>query len=195
MISIDGLTKDYGPVIGLDGLTLDVQDGEVLGFLGPNGSGKTTTIRLLLDLLRPTSGRASIGGFDCRRQSLKVRGLVGYLPGEMPVYPEMTGAGYLDYLARLGGRPAGRETVARLLQRFDVSDVDLRRRLRDLSHGMRRKLGIVQALMAEPPVVILDEPTSGLESVDDRGIRRDARQASPRRADHGVLVLPRPVGG
>jgi ABC-2 type transport system ATP-binding protein len=162
-ISIDRLTKDYGPVIGLDALTLDVQAGEVLGFLGPNGAGKTTTIRLLLDLLRPTSGRASIAGFDCRRESLQARRLVGYLPGETPVYPELTGAAYLDYLSRLGVRPVEPAAVGHLLHRFDVSDIDLRRRLRDLSHGMKRKLGIVQALMARPPVVILDEPTSGLD--------------------------------
>ncbi len=163
MIRIEALTKDYGPVVGLDDLTLDVREGEVLGFLGPNGSGKTTTIRLLLDLLRPTSGRARIGGFDCHRQSLEARRLVGYLPGEMPVYPELTGHAYLEYLARLGGRRVDPAVLDRLLARFDVSALDMERRLRDLSHGMKRKLGIVQALMGQPRVVILDEPTSGLD--------------------------------
>ncbi len=162
-IHVDGLTKDYGRLRALDGLTLDVQDGEVLGFLGPNGSGKTTTIRLLLDLIRPTRGSAAIGGFDCHRQSLDARRLIGYLPGEMPVYPELSGADYLGYLASLGaGRPEPR-VVDHLLNRFTLGATDLRKKMRDLSHGTRRKFGIVQALMTRPRVAILDEPTSGLD--------------------------------
>jgi len=163
IIRTDGLTKDYGRVRGLDTLSLEVQEGEVLGFLGPNGSGKTTTIRLLLDLIRPTRGSASIGGFDCQRQSLGARRLVGYLPGEMPIYPELTGEAYLSYLGRLGADPPDPDTVQRLLARFDIGPADKKRRLRDLSHGMKRKVGIVSALMARPRVAILDEPTSGLD--------------------------------
>jgi ABC-2 type transport system ATP-binding protein len=163
IIKTDGLTKDYGRVRGLDNLTLEVQEGEVLGFLGPNGSGKTTTIRLLLDLIRPTRGSASIGGFDCQKQSLGARRLIGYLPGEMPVYPELTGEAYLSYLGRLGADPPDAATVQRLLSRFDLGPSGLTRRLRELSHGMKRKFGIVSALMARPRVAILDEPTSGLD--------------------------------
>jgi ABC-2 type transport system ATP-binding protein len=163
IIRTDGLTKDYGRVRGLDNLSLEVQAGEVLGFLGPNGSGKTTTIRLLLDLIRPTRGSAWVGGFDCQRQSLRARRLVGYLPGEMPVYPELTGEGYLSYLGRLGADPPDPDTVRRLLGRFDIGPADMNRRLRELSHGMKRKFGIVSALMARPRVAILDEPTSGLD--------------------------------
>lgn len=163
IIRIDSLTKDYGRVRGLDNLTLQAQEGEVLGFLGPNGSGKTTTIRLLLDLIRPTRGSASIGGFDCQKQSLSARRLVGYLPGEMPVYPELTGEDYLSYLGRLGADPPDAVTVGRLLSRFDLGPSDLTRRLRELSHGMKRKFGIVSALMTRPRVAILDEPTSGLD--------------------------------
>ncbi len=182
MIRTEGLTKDYGRIVGLDDLTLEVQAGEVLGFLGPNGAGKTTTIRLLVDLLRPTRGRATIGGFDCHRQSLQARRLVGYLPGELAVYPELTGSACLDYLARLGGQKVDRAVLDRLLGRFDVSALDLRRRMRDLSHGMKRKLGVVQALMGRPAVVIFDEPTSGLdplmieafaETIDE--LRREGR--------------------
>ena len=163
IIRTDGLTKDYGRVRGLDNLTLEVQEGEVLGFLGPNGSGKTTTIRLLLDLIRPTRGSASIGGFDCQKQSLGARRLIGYLPGEMPVYPELTGEAYLSYLGRLGADPPDAATVQRLLSRFGLGPSGLTRRLRDLSHGMKRKFGIVSALMSRPRVAILDEPTSGLD--------------------------------
>jgi ABC-2 type transport system ATP-binding protein len=161
-IRTNELTKYYGPVVGVEGLSLDVAQGEVFGFLGANGAGKTTTIRMLLDLLRPTSGTASILGLDCHRQGIEVRRLVGYLPAEMPMYPELTGAAYLDFLSRLGPPPS-RAHLDRLLRRFDVSDLDLKRRMRDYSHGMKRKLGLIQALMTEPRVLILDEPTSGLD--------------------------------
>jgi ABC-2 type transport system ATP-binding protein len=162
-IRTERLTKYYGRVVGVEGLTLEVPEATIFGFLGPNGAGKTTTIRLLLDLVRPTSGGASIGGFDCRRQSLEARRLVGYLPGELPFYPDLTGHGFLHFLARVGQRPVAPSALDRLLHRFDVSETDLRRRMRDYSQGMKRKLGLIQALMTEPPVVILDEPTAGLD--------------------------------
>jgi ABC-2 type transport system ATP-binding protein len=162
-ISTRALTKYYGAVIGVEDLSLEVPQGEVFGFLGANGAGKTTTIRMLLDLVRPTSGTALVLGHDCQRQGLEARAQVGYLPGEMPVYPELTGAGYISFLASIGSRPASRARIEFLLRRFDVSDLDLRRRMRDYSHGMKRKLGLIQALMTEAPVLILDEPTSGLD--------------------------------
>jgi ABC-2 type transport system ATP-binding protein len=162
-LRITELTKYYGPVIGVETLSLDVPPGSVFGFLGANGAGKTTTIRLLLDLLRPTSGSASILGFDCRRQSLEVRRRVGYLPSEMPFYADQTGAGYLKFLAALGVQPVSSARLELLFRRFDMSDLDLGRRMRDYSHGMKRKIGIIQALMTDAPVLILDEPTSGLD--------------------------------
>jgi ABC-2 type transport system ATP-binding protein len=162
-LRIDGLTKYYGPVIGVEALSLDVPAGAVFGFLGANGAGKTTTIRLLLDLLRPSSGSASILGFDCRLQSRDVRRRVGYLPSEMPFYPDQTGAGYLKFLSAIGQQPVSSARLEFLFRRFDVSDLDLRRRMRDYSHGMKRKIGLVQALMTDAPVLILDEPTSGLD--------------------------------
>src|SRR5512142_1136796 len=157
------LTKFYGRHRGIVELHLDVEKGEIFGFLGPNGSGKTTTIRLLLDLIKPTSGRAFVDGMDCRRDSVRVRSRVAYLPAEMPAYPEMTGAAYLRFLARLLPAPPPPGRLRALLDRFDVSDVDLGRRIRDLSHGMKRKLGIVQALMSDSDVLVLDEPTAGLD--------------------------------
>ncbi len=163
ILRTDGLTKEYGQILALDHLCLDVDEGQVVGFLGPNGAGKTTTIRLLLDLIRPTSGAAEIGGFDCHRHSLRVRRLVGYLPGEMPVYPDMSAGAYLAYLGKLAAAPPDPAVVERLLRRFDVGPAQLVRPLRDLSHGTKRKLGIVQALMGEPRIAILDEPTSGLD--------------------------------
>ena len=161
-IRLDALTKYHGPVIGVEGLSLDVAPGEIFGFLGPNGAGKTTTIRLLLDLLRPTSGSATVLGYDCRRQGMEVRRRIGYLPADMPIYPELTGAGYLRFLSALGPKPSG-SRIEQLLRRFNVSDLDLRRRMHGYSQGMKRKLGVVQALMTDAPVLILDEPTSGLD--------------------------------
>jgi ABC-2 type transport system ATP-binding protein len=157
------LTKYYGSVVGVEALSLEVAPGEVFGFLGANGAGKTTTIRLLLDLLRPTSGSASVLGFDCQRQGLDARRRIGYLPGEMPIYPELTGAKYLAFLSSLSPQQVSRARLDGLFRRFEISDLDLRRRMRDYSHGMKRKLGLVQALMTDAPVLILDEPTSGLD--------------------------------
>jgi len=162
-IRVEGLTKYYGRVIGIEDLSFEVAPGEIYGFLGANGAGKTTTIRLLLDLLRPSRGRATVLGFDCRRGSLEARKRIGYLPGELPVYPDLSAAGYLDYLAQLDGRLVSRSYLNDLLKRFDVSDVDSTRRLRDQSHGMKQKIGIVQALMGRAPVLVLDEPTAGLD--------------------------------
>jgi ABC-2 type transport system ATP-binding protein len=162
-IRAESLTKYFGPVVGVERLALRIHPGEVYGFLGPNGAGKTTTIRLLLDLLRPTSGRAFINGHDTRDQSRTARAQVGYLPAEMPLYPDMTGRAWLRFLARLQARPVDGGWLDTLFARFAVSDADLARRLGTLSHGMNRKLGIIQALMARPAVLILDEPTSGLD--------------------------------
>jgi beta-exotoxin I transport system ATP-binding protein len=162
-IAVEGLTKYYGPVIGIEDLSFQVERGEVYGFLGANGAGKTTTMRLLLDLLRPSRGRASVMGVDCHRDSLGARRLIGYLPGDLPIYPDLTAREYLTYLSRLDGRPVAPEYLDHLLRRFDVSAVDARRRLREQSHGMKQKIGIVQALMMKPPVAILDEPTAGLD--------------------------------
>jgi ABC-2 type transport system ATP-binding protein len=162
-IRADGLTKYYGPVVAIEDLSFEVARGEIYGFLGANGAGKTTTIRLLLDLVRPARGTAAILGVDCHTSSLAARKLVGYLPGELPIYPDLSAAGYLDYLRGLDHRPVADGHLRDLLKRFDVSDVDLHRRLRDQSHGMKRKIGIVQALMGRAPVLILDEPTAGLD--------------------------------
>src|SRR3954463_14792729 len=162
-IRVEGLTKYYGAVIGIEDLSFDVQRGEIFGFLGANGAGKTTTIRLLLDLLRPSRGSARILGVDCHRDSLAARRQVGYLPGDLPIYPDLSAGDYLSYLSRLDGRPVEPAYLAHLLRRFDVSDIDRGRRLRVQSHGMKQKIGITQALRARPPVVILDEPTAGLD--------------------------------
>jgi ABC-2 type transport system ATP-binding protein len=162
-ISIRGLTKRYGPLTALNDLNLDIDPGEVFGFLGLNGAGKTTTIRLLLDLLRPTAGRAFIFGYDCWTQGLDARARVGYLPGELGLYLGLTGLETLDFLAGLNRQPADKRHRQELCDRLELPQSDLRRRLRQYSTGMKRKLGIIQAFQANPPLLILDEPTEGLD--------------------------------
>jgi ABC-2 type transport system ATP-binding protein len=186
-IEVDGLTKYFGAVVGVESLSFTVERGETYGFLGANGAGKTTTMRLLLDLLRPTSGRAAILGADCHRESRKTRALVGYLPGELPTYPDLTAAGYLDYLTSIDGRAVSRTYLGELLDRFDVSAVDLRRRLRDQSHGMKQKIGIIQALMGRAPVLILDEPTAGLDPLMVQAFREQL-ESLKRRGDTTIFL-------
>jgi ABC-2 type transport system ATP-binding protein len=159
VIVTNGLSKDYGSGRGLFGLELEVGRGEVFGFLGPNGAGKSTTLRLLLDLIRPTSGSAQVLGLDTRRGSIEIRRRVGFLPGDLALYPKLTGRVVLDYLGRLRGGvdPRVRDE---LIERFDA---DIDRPIRQLSTGNRQKLGLVQAFMHEPELLILDEPIAGLD--------------------------------
>jgi beta-exotoxin I transport system ATP-binding protein len=158
-IATAGLTKDYGSGHGLFDLDLEVGRGEIFGFLGPNGAGKSTTMRLLLNLIAPSSGSARILGLDAAKDSLAIRRRVGFLPGDLALYPRLTGRAMLDYLARLRGGvdPRLRDS---LVERFDA-DVD--RPLRQLSTGNRQKLGLIQAFMHEPELLILDEPIAGLD--------------------------------
>jgi ABC-2 type transport system ATP-binding protein len=154
-----GLTKFYGETRGIERLDLRVERGEVFGYLGPNGAGKTTTIRLLLDLIRPTSGRAAIAGLDTRRQSVEVRRVTGYLPGELKLPARATAIGYLTYLGGLRGG-VDRRAIGDLAERLDLP---LERRLGDLSKGNKQKVGVVAALMHDPQLLVMDEPTSGLD--------------------------------
>ena len=158
-IQTQRLTKDYGKGHGLFELDLEVRRGEILGFLGPNGAGKSTTMRLLLDLIRPTPGSATLLGSTAGADSLEIRRRVGFLPGDFALYPKLTGAAMLDYLAELRGGVDGRVRDA-LAERFDAQ---LDRPIRELSTGNRQKLGLIQAFMHEPELLILDEPIAGLD--------------------------------
>jgi beta-exotoxin I transport system ATP-binding protein len=162
-VSIRGLTKQYGKLRAVNDLHLEVAEGEVLGFLGLNGAGKTTTIRILLDLLRPSGGKAFLFGKDCQAEGLQAREQVGYLPGEMGIYADMTGREVLDLLAGLSGQAADPGRRGLLQERLDFPDSALRRRLREYSTGMKRKLGLIQAFQSDPRLLILDEPTEGLD--------------------------------
>jgi ABC-2 type transport system ATP-binding protein len=158
-ISTQGLTKQYGRRRGLAGLDLAVHTGEVFGYLGPNGAGKTTTIRLLLDLIRPTSGRIELLGGDPRRDGVALRRRIGYLPGDFTVDGRQSARELLTYLGNLrGGVPPARITAL-----ADRLDLDLTARIRSLSKGNRQKVGLVQAFMHSPELLVLDEPTSGLD--------------------------------
>jgi ABC-2 type transport system ATP-binding protein len=158
-IGTSGLTKDFGGGNGLFGLDLGIRHGEVLGFLGPNGAGKSTTMRLLLDQIRPTSGSAAVLGLDSRRDSLEIRRRVGFLPGDLALHPQLTGAAMLDFLAELRGGVDRRVRDA-LAERFGAQ---LDRPVHELSTGNRQKLGLIQAFMHEPELLILDEPIAGLD--------------------------------
>ncbi|MFI5259325.1 MAG: ABC transporter ATP-binding protein [Candidatus Limnocylindrales bacterium] len=173
-IHIEGLVKDYGAVHAVRGINLDVHRSEVFGFLGPNGAGKTTTIRCLLDLLRPTAGRVEVLGLDPRRDSLALRTRVAYMPGELRLPERMTGAGLVAAIGRLRG---GLDTQRRdsLAARLDL---DLSRRLRDLSSGNRRKVALLLAFVADAELLVLDEPTNGLDPLIQReflGLVREAK--------------------
>lgn len=153
------LTKSYGKARGVVDLDLEVRRGEVFGYLGPNGAGKTTTIRTLLDFIRPTSGSAAVFGLDSRRDSRTIRRCIGYLPGELSLYEGMTGRDFLRYMANLRGHTAWSQVEA-LAERLSAP---LTQPIRTLSHGNKQKLGLVQAFMHRPQLLILDEPTQGLD--------------------------------
>jgi len=172
-IEMTGLSKTYrGGVVALSGLDLRLERGEVLGFLGPNGAGKSTTLRLLLDLIRPSAGRARILGLDVRAEGVEVRRRVGYVPGDLRLADRLSGGEQLDSLARLRGW-ADAALRDELCRRFDVV---LDRPIRDLSKGNRQKLGLVQAFMHRPEVLVLDEPTTGLDPLLQEEFRRLLRE-------------------
>jgi ABC-2 type transport system ATP-binding protein len=162
-IRLDQLAKQYGRLFALKGVSLEVQSGEIFGFLGLNGAGKTTTIRILLDLVRATSGQAFVFGVDCRQRGVDARTRIGYLPGELGFYGDMTGEATLDVLSRLNRQRVDARWQKELLDRLDLPREVLRKKVREYSTGMKRKLGIVQAFQSEASLLILDEPTEGLD--------------------------------
>ncbi|MEN8234478.1 MAG: ABC transporter ATP-binding protein [Actinomycetota bacterium] len=163
-IHTEGLTKHYGDVHALVDLDLDIRSGEIFGFLGPNGAGKTTMIRTILDEIRPTAGTASILGMDSHKQSVEIRRHIGYVPGDLAMYPNLTGRDTLTYFANLRGG-VDWSYVDELAERFDA---DLSKKVGDLSSGNRQKIGIIQAFMNRPETLIMDEPSNGLDPLMQR---------------------------
>ncbi len=164
IITVNNLTKNYGRSRGVTDLSFEVNEGEVFGFLGPNGAGKTTMIRVLLGLLRPTSGSARAANLDCWKQAVEVHRLTGYLPGEFALDPALTGAQILQFLANLRGG-VDQRYLDSLVERLAL---DPSRKFREYSHGNKQKIGLIQAFMHQPRLLILDEPTMGLDPLNQQ---------------------------
>lgn len=164
IIQTNQLSKSYGRSRGILDVTFSIEEGEVFGFLGPNGAGKTTTIRLLMGLLRPNSGNATISGLDCWQESTQVKKLVGYLPGEFTFDAGLRGAQIIEYLGHLRGG-VDQSYLRSLVERLDF---DPSKRFREYSRGNKQKLGLIQAFMHKPRLLILDEPTSGLDPLNQQ---------------------------
>src|SRR6476646_10538957 len=171
-----GLGKRYGPVVALADLDLAVEQGEVFGYLGPNGSGKTTTIRLVMGLARTDAGRAEVFGLDAQARPVEAHRRIGYVPGEAALWPSLTGAETLHLLGRVEGRvdEAYRDELVR---RYEV---DLDKKVRAYSKGNRQKLLIVAGFMGRPDLLVLDEPTSGLDPLMEEVFRECVREARDR---------------
>jgi len=173
MIQTNGLSKHYGQLIAVDDLSFQVEPGEVLGFLGPNGAGKSTTMKMLAGFVSPTAGSAQICGYDVETRSLQARRCLGYLPEGAPSYPEMTPAGFLAFVADVRGL-AGAERKARIEEVIGLLNLDsvLNQTIETLSKGYKRRLGLAQALLHDPQVLILDEPTDGLDPNQKHEVRQ-----------------------
>lgn len=180
-IEFDRLTKFYGRDVGVENVTFSVERGEVFGFLGPNGAGKTTTIRALLGLIKISNGSAFLLGQDVSRAGPAARKSVGYLPGALALYRNMNGHAYLNFISRLRGGHYQAE-IESLAERLSL---DLHRRIRDLSKGNRQKIGVIQAFMHSPEVLVLDEPTMGLDPIIQREFQNLVQEA----AHSGAAVL------
>jgi len=186
MIRIENLSKNFGAITAVSGLNCEIAAGEVVGLLGPNGAGKTTTMRMLTTFLRPSEGTAQVAGYDILKEADEVRRAIGYLPELPPLYPEMRVDDYLTFVAKLKGikGPQVRRRVEEATERCALGDV--RRRIcAQLSRGFRQRVGIAQALIHQPPVVILDEPTSGLDPAQIIEIRSLIRGLG---GEHTVLL-------
>ena len=173
MIEATNLSKRYGDIVAVDDVSFSVERGEVVGFLGPNGAGKTTTMRMLTGFMPPTDGSARICGHDIFEEPLAARRSIGYLPEAPPLYPEMTVTSFVDYVARIKDVPRKERArkVEHALERCGLSDVS-RRVIGTLSKGFRQRVGLAQAIVHEPPVLILDEPTVGLDPLQIGEIRQ-----------------------
>jgi len=175
MIQVEGLTKTYGFRRAIENLNFHAERGEILGFLGPNGAGKTTAMRILCGYMPPTSGKASVAGFDVVEDSIEVRRRVGYLPETVPLYPDMSVYEYLKFMADLRHLPEAEDRIDDVLEIVHMTD-RADGYISNLSKGMRQRIGLAQALLHEPEVLILDEPTIGLDPAQIRDVRSLIRE-------------------
>lgn len=183
MIVAQDLVKNYGQFCAVDGISLQVNRGEVLGFLGPNGAGKSTTMKMITGFLSPTAGTASIGGFDIRKNPLEARKLLGYLPESGPLYPEMTVREFLEFIAsirQLKGS-AAKDALARVVEACHLDKV-FHQPIETLSKGYRQRVGMAQAILHDPPCLIMDEPTDGLDPNQKAEVRKLIRSMAKEKA-------------
>src|SRR5271166_6134198 len=186
MIKVEGLTKRYARTVAVDHISFEVKKGQIVGFLGPNGAGKTTTMRILTCFLPPSEGTANVAGFDVLEQPLEVKRRIGYLPETPPVYPEMEVQEYLTFVGKLKGMrgPSLAARVTEVAERCAVADVRAKL-IGKLSKGYRQRVGLAQAIIHNPDVLILDEPTSGLDPKQIIEIRDLLKQLS---GDHTIIL-------
>ena len=186
MIHVEHLTKHYGPKTAIDDVTFSVEKGEVLAFLGPNGAGKTTTMRILTGSLPASSGIARVGGFDCFDQPMEVKRVIGYLPESPPLYTEMTVTEYLIFVARIKGVPPAEipSALEQVMKRLSLDEVR-GRLIANLSRGFKQRVGLAQALVHNPAVLILDEPTTGLDPKQIIEIRELIRELA---GSHTIIL-------
>ena len=186
MIEVQHLTKRYGPFTAVDDVSFKVERGEILGFLGPNGAGKTTTMRVLTGYMPPTEGKAIVAGYDVLEQPLEAKRRTGYLPETPPLYPEMTVNEYLTFCARIKGVPRGerKKQVSTAMERTRIADM-AKRHCGKLSKGYKQRVGLAQALLNNPDVLILDEPTAGL---DPKQIIETRRLIKELAGDHTIIL-------
>jgi ABC-2 type transport system ATP-binding protein len=180
MIRVQGLTKDYGARRAISGLDFEAKQGEIVGFLGPNGAGKTTTMRILTGYMPPTEGSAQVAGYDVVDESLEVRKRVGYLPETVPLYTDMTAFEYLTFMADLRKMPDAQDRAYATLEQVGM-DTRADSYISSLSKGMRQRIGLAQALVHQPEVLILDEPTIGLDPAQVVEVRNLIREMGKQR--------------
>jgi ABC-2 type transport system ATP-binding protein len=186
VIEVQHLTKRYGPVTAVDDITFSVERGEILGFLGPNGAGKTTTMRVLTGYMPPTEGKAIVAGYDVFEHPIEAKRRTGYLPETPPLYPDMTVGEYLSFVARIKGVPRGerKARIEEMLEKTRIADM-ANRHCGKLSKGYRQRVGLAQALMHNPEVLILDEPTAGL---DPKQIIETRQLIKALAGDHTIIL-------
>lgn len=184
MIQVQNLTHYYGPTRAIHNLNFRVDKGEIVGFLGPNGAGKTTTMRILTGFMPPSEGTAQVAGFDVFYDSLEVRRRVGYMPETVPLYPEMTVRAYLDYMGALRKLPKRKQAIERAMEACGITD-HANRMIAKLSKGYRQRVGLAQAILHEPEVLILDEPTIGLDPRQVTEVRALIREIG---REHTVIL-------
>ena len=186
MIKVEGLTKRYGRTVAVDNISFEVQKGQIVGFLGPNGAGKTTTMRVLTCFLPPTSGAAQVAGFDVQKAPMEVKRRIGYLPESPPLYPDMEVIEYLTFVGQLKGvaKESRAKRLDEVIERCAIADVRTKL-ISKLSKGYRQRVGLAQALLHNPDVLILDEPTAGLDPKQIIETRKLIRELS---GDHTIIL-------